>query len=58
MGHVTLWVAAHKVSYHPVKFGGLSHSGSGFIMNLVCHVILQDHMIKESCDFMGGSPSW
>ena len=25
-------------------------------MVLVCHVISQDHMIKGSCDFMGGSP--
>ena len=27
-------------------------------MNLVCHVIFQDHVIKVLCDFMGGSPSW
>ena len=27
-------------------------------MVLVCHVISQDHMVKGSCDFMGGSPSW
>ena len=27
------------------------------MMVLVCHVILQDHMIKESLDFMGGSLS-
>ena len=44
--------------YHPAKFGGRSHSGSGIIMNLVCHIILQDNVTKESCDFMGGSPSW
>ena len=24
---------------------------------LVCHVILQDHVIKQSCDFLGRSPS-
>ena len=24
-------------------------------MFLVCHVILQDHMIKRSCDFMDSS---
>ena len=41
------------MSYHPAKFGGHSHSGSGVIRNLVCHVILQDHMIKGSCDSMG-----
>ena len=26
-------------------------------MVLVCHVILQDHVIKGSCDFTGRSPS-
>ena len=24
---------------------------------LVCHVITQDHMVKEACDFMSGSVS-
>ena len=27
-------------------------------MVLVCHVILQDHIIKGSCDFMGCSSSY
>ena len=27
-------------------------------MLLVCHVISKDHVIKESYDLMGGSPSW
>ena len=30
---------------------------SGDIMILVCHVTSQDHVIKESCDFIGRSPS-
>ena len=46
------------MSYHSAKFGGHSHPGSGVIRNLVCHVILQDHVDKVSCDFIGGSPSW
>ena len=46
-----------KVSYHPAKFGGHKHCGIGDIMILVCHVILQDHSIKGSCDFMGRCPS-
>ena len=50
---MALWVAAH-----PAKFGGHSHSGSGVIMNLVCHLILQDNMIKGACDCMGGRFSW
>ena len=40
-----------KVRYHPAKFGGQGHCGSGNIMILVCHVILQDDAIKGSCDF-------
>ena len=47
-----------KASYHPAKFGGYSYSASRVIMVLVCHVILQCHIIKGSCDFIGGSPSW
>ena len=27
-------------------------------MALVCHTILEDHMIQESCAFMGENPSW
>ena len=43
-------------SHHPVKFGGHRYCGSGDIIVLACHVITQDHMIKQSCDLMGGSP--
>ena len=46
-----------KVSYHPAKFVSHSHSGSAYIMFLDCHVISQDHVVKGSFDFMGGSPS-
>ena len=45
------------MSYHSAKFGGHRHSCSGEKMVLVCHVILKDHGIKGSCDFMSGSPS-
>ena len=38
-------------------FGGHRHSGSGDIMVFVCHVTLEDHMIKVLNDFMVGSPS-
>ena len=27
-------------------------------MILVCHMISENHMIKESCDFMAVTPSW
>ena len=41
------------MSYHPAKFGGHKHSGSRYIMVLVCHVISEDQVIKGSCNFMG-----
>ena len=47
-----------KGSYHPAKVGGHSHFGIEVIMNLVCHVILQDHVMKVSCEFLGGCSSW
>ena len=39
-----------------MQFSGHSHSGSGVIMILVCHMISQDHVTKELCDFTAGSP--
>ena len=35
---------------------GHRHCGSGDMMVLVCHVILQDHVVKGYCDFMARSP--
>ena len=32
------------------------HCGSGDMMVLVCHVILQVHVMKRSCDFIGRRP--
>ena len=66
VGHVTLqnymikalWLYALeslKVSHRHKKFGGHRHSVSGDMAMLVCHVIWQDHVIKESCDFIGRS---
>ena len=43
------------ISYHPAKFGGHRHCGSGDM--ILVYVILQDQVIKGSCDFMGRSPS-
>ena len=45
------------MSHHSAKFGGDRQSGSDNIMILVCHMILQDLVIKRSCDFMARSPS-
>ena len=33
------------VSHHPIKFGVGKHCDSGDIIDLVCHVILQDHVV-------------
>ena len=52
---MTLWAEANQGKYHLAMFGCHRHSRSGD-MYLVCHVILKDHMIKGSWDFMGGSP--
>ena len=40
-------------SHHPSKFGSHWHFGGRYIIFLVCHVILQDHAIKGSYDFLG-----
>ena len=45
------------VSYHPATFGSHGHSGSGD-MFLFWQLTSQDHVIKDSCDFIGWSPSW
>ena len=44
-----------KVNYHLTRFDCHRHCGSKDIMILVCKVILQDHVIKRLCDFMGRS---
>ena len=45
------------VSHTPAKFGGYGHLGSGYIMVLVCLVILTDHVTKGSSNIMGRNPS-
>ena len=45
------------VNYNPVKFGWYSHSGSRDKMFLACHVVSREHLVKESCDLMGGVTS-
>ena len=35
-----------KVGYQPVKFGSHRHPDSGDTVVLICHVILQDHVIN------------
>ena len=38
------------LSHQAVKFGGFKDCSSGDML-LICHVILQDHVIKGSCNF-------
>ena len=45
-----------QINYHSVKFGGHRHCGCGVITILVCHVILQDQVIKESWDVLVRDP--
>ena len=50
------WKALTVCDYH-VMFGSYLSSGSGDIMNLICFVISQDHLLKGLCDYMGASHS-
>ena len=40
-----------------VEIGTLIGTSNEYFMALLCHMILQNHVIKWSCDFMGKSPS-
>ena len=48
--------AIHAI-YHLPKFGGHRHCGSEDVLILVCHVISQDHVIKDDVTLNGRSPS-
>ena len=45
------------MSHHHAKFSGYRDCGSRDTMVLVCHKMLQDHVIEVSCDLIGGTPS-
>ena len=45
-----------KVSHKPANFGGDKDFGSEDIMVLVSLVILEDHVVKGTCEFMCKSP--
>ena len=40
------------MSYHPGKFGCHGHSDSGDVMVFICHLTLQDHVVKVFYHFM------
>ena len=41
------------VSHHLAKFVGHKHYGSRGMALSICHVICQDHALKDSCDLVG-----
>ena len=41
--------------HHPDKFGSQRHCVSGDVIFLIYHIVLQDHLIKGSSDFMARS---
>ena len=43
------------VIYHPLKVGYHRHCGGEDKMDLVCHVMPQDHVTEGLFDFMSGS---
>ena len=45
------------VSHHFAKINGHRHCDSEDLMVLVCHMIMQNHVIKMLCEFIGGSSS-
>ena len=45
------------MTHHITKLNGHRPCISRDITYLICHVNLQDHMIKGSCDFIEGSSS-
>ena len=46
------------LTHQAVKFGGHKHGDSRDMTFLICRVISGEYMIKKSCDFMAGTPSW
>ena len=63
----TIWLKSHVIlrevfpqakSPSGAKFGSHKPCGRNNIVVLVCHLISQDHTMKKSCDYMGGSSWW
>ena len=55
-----MWLYAWKpliVTHHRIKFNSHKPCGSSDIKYIICDVILQDHVIKGSCDYIEGSSS-
>ena len=52
-----MWPRGQKVpcivSIHSAKFGGHRHYAREEISFFVCHVILRDFVVRESCDIIG-----
>ena len=46
------------VSHHSFKISSQRYCSSGNVSVLVCHVILQNHLIQSLCEFMGEKSSY
>ena len=49
---MALWVRAPNGKSPSANFGGHRLRESGDVMDLVCNVFLQNHVIEESVDFI------
>ena len=45
------------ITHHLIKFNGDKPGGSRGIIYLICHVTMQNHVIKESCGYIKGCAS-
>ena len=53
---MTLWFGITQGLDNLTKFCSQKHCDSGITIDLVCHVILQDLVNKDSYDFIGWIP--
>ena len=54
--HMTCGVGAPQPKSTFSKFDTYRSCGRGDITLLICHVTSRDHVIKRTCDIVGGSP--
>lgn len=47
---------ALTLNHYIATYGDFRFCGSGDIVFVICHVILEDHVTKKSCDLMSTKP--
>ena len=55
---MTFRVGAPSSYNHLEKFGDHKHHDMGDLLVLICYLASSNHVLKGSCDILGGSPSW